>query len=305
MLCTHTSHSRRRLAFTLIELLVVIAIIAILIALLLPAVQQAREAARRTQCKNNLKQIGLALHNYADTFRTFPCGWVYAGIANRECWAWGSLILPYLDQAPLHNQLGVTRGSPADNLTLPSPNWEPVVTALESSLPAFQCPSDSMSTGGKIHPNRHMGGGQGFVLHNYVPSLSNYVGNNRDVTDGTSNTIAVGERDGMNCRAGGLVVRNGNGGGSRGVFHVVAQARVKMNESVLPWDNDPEGCGQGWSSLHVGGAHFALCDGSVRFFSQNIEFFHAGGGWNNNGDVRNGVYQRLISRGDGLPVEVP
>lgn len=329
MLRSHSLHSRRRLAFTLIELLVVIAIIAILIALLLPAVQQAREAARRTQCKNNLKQIGLALHNYADAFRTFPSGWVYAGTPNRECWAWGSLILPYLDQAPLHNQLGVTKGSPYDNLNQPAPNWQPIVTGLETPLAAFQCPSDSPPTPGRIHPDRHFGGGQGFVLHNFVPALSNYIGSNghgpgrtgfeensglfygssaiqfRDITDGTSNTFAVGERDARLCRAGALLLRNGNGGGSRGVFLVVAQARVKLNESVLPWDNDPEGCGQGWSSLHVGGAHFLFCDGSVKFISQNIQFNHTKTGWDGNNDPLNGLYQRMISRADGLVVDLP
>ena len=97
-------------AFTLIELLVVIAIIGVLIALLLPAVQQAREAARRTQCRNNLKQIGLAYHNYHDTFNTFPPGIVSRipnNITSSEagCWAWGTYILPMVDQAGLYNAL--------------------------------------------------------------------------------------------------------------------------------------------------------------------------------------------------------
>ena len=94
--------------FTLIELLVVIAIIAILIALLLPAVQQAREAARRSQCKNNMKQIGLALHNYHDVYNTFPPGYVgqtdVSILAGYGLWSWSALILPYIDQAPLYNQ---------------------------------------------------------------------------------------------------------------------------------------------------------------------------------------------------------
>jgi len=319
----------RKRAFTLIELLVVIAIIAILIALLLPAVQQAREAARRTQCKNNLKQIGLALHNYADTFRTFPSGWIYSGVANRECWAWPALILPYLDQAPLHAQLRVNEGSIADNLL--STNWQPIVAGLETTLVAYRCPSDTGYQGnGKIHADRHFGGGVGFVAHNFVPGLTNYIGSNghgsgragyeentglffggsaidfRDITDGTSNTFAVGERDTQLCRSGSWPgVRNGNGLGSRGVFCVVAHARVKLNESVLPWNDDPDGCGQGWSSLHTGGAHFLFCDGSTRFISQNINFFHNKAGWQQSGDPANGVFQRLVSRSDGLPVEVP
>ena len=101
----------RQRGFTLIELLVVIAIIAVLIALLLPAVQQAREAARRTQCKNNLKQIGLALHNYHDTMLTFPfAGTVGADVVNGATtgpngFNWRFFILPYIDQGPLYNQV--------------------------------------------------------------------------------------------------------------------------------------------------------------------------------------------------------
>jgi prepilin-type N-terminal cleavage/methylation domain-containing protein len=106
---------RQRSGFTLIELLVVIAIIAILIALLLPAVQQAREAARRRQCKNNLKQIGLALHNYHDSLLVFPFGGsVGADIVNLSTtgnngFGWRVFILPYIDQAPLYNQLAAQR----------------------------------------------------------------------------------------------------------------------------------------------------------------------------------------------------
>src|SRR5687768_201165 len=101
-----SSSSRR--AFTLIELLVVIAIIGILVALLLPAVQQAREAARRTQCKNNLKQLGLALHNYHDQHKLLPPGYVSdyttAGTDTGPGWGWAAMILPQIDQGPLFNR---------------------------------------------------------------------------------------------------------------------------------------------------------------------------------------------------------
>src|SRR4051794_39159605 len=97
-----TLRRSHRLGFTLIELLVVIAIIAVLIALLLPAVQQAREAARRTQCKNNLKQIGLALHNYHDSVGMFPYASTYPMNAPKHTWV--ELILPYIDSAPLYSQ---------------------------------------------------------------------------------------------------------------------------------------------------------------------------------------------------------
>ena len=103
------SAERYRKGFTLVELLVVIAIIGILIALLLPAVQAAREAARRSQCSNNLKQIGLALHNYHDANKTFPFAWmVYAtdvpGFSDLNAQVWGTRILPYLEQTALYDQ---------------------------------------------------------------------------------------------------------------------------------------------------------------------------------------------------------
>src|SRR6478609_9116964 len=113
-----TSLWKERRAFTLIELLVVIAIIAVLIALLLPAVQQAREAARRTQCRNNLKQIGLALHNYHDAYQLFPPGYVDRN-GNPDLtpdndlgpgWGWASFILPQLDQGNVYNQINFNIG---------------------------------------------------------------------------------------------------------------------------------------------------------------------------------------------------
>src|SRR4026207_1557814 len=119
------SFSVWRRAFTLVELLVVIAIIGILVALLLPAVQAAREAARRMQCGNNLKQIGLALHNYNDTYKVFPSGFMYHGIPTQECWGWGALILPFVEQAPLHNQIQVSRGTMVSQIL--SPTWAQVI----------------------------------------------------------------------------------------------------------------------------------------------------------------------------------
>jgi prepilin-type N-terminal cleavage/methylation domain-containing protein len=132
-----------RSGFTLIELLVVIAIIAVLIALLLPAVQQAREAARRSQCKNNLKQLGLAMHNYHDTFGAFPPGWIAAtrGVGpdvngGLNGFGWGAMILPMMEQAPVYNQfrfelsINDTTGTPSNR------------SLIATSLPTFRCPSD-------------------------------------------------------------------------------------------------------------------------------------------------------------------
>src|SRR5262249_3540753 len=136
--------SRRQKGFTLIELLVVIAIISILTALLLPAVQQAREAARKTQCKNNLKQIGIALHNYHDVHNVLPPAYLYLpggggqqgppDPTNGDAgpgWAWGMLILPQMEQTNLHD---------AFNVNLPS--WDPTnATAARTTLPVYNCPT--------------------------------------------------------------------------------------------------------------------------------------------------------------------
>ncbi|MBX3444830.1 MAG: DUF1559 domain-containing protein [Planctomyces sp.] len=151
--------SRPRAAFTLIELLVVIAIIAILMALLLPAVQQAREAARRTQCRNNLKQLALALHNYHDIARTFPPAYVGSPVQagtlfgvdfpdhnlnGPSGFAWGALLLPQLDQSPLHAALDFS-----------APCWSPQhAVAVQTKLAAFLCPSA-------------VGGEDGFVVQRY------------------------------------------------------------------------------------------------------------------------------------------
>ena len=129
--------------FTLIELLVVIAIIAILIALLLPAVQMAREAARRTQCRNNLKQIGLALHSYHDTYQALPSGYVadygYRGASNRNQWAWGAFLLPFVDASPLYSRIDFNEVMVPIGPLGSSRNIEVAGTVLPWAL----CPSDS------------------------------------------------------------------------------------------------------------------------------------------------------------------
>jgi prepilin-type N-terminal cleavage/methylation domain-containing protein len=130
----------RRRAFTLIELLVVIAIIAVLIALLLPAVQQAREAARRSQCKNNLKQIGLALHNYHDTYLRFPCPFGMQSWTSGNAERWGHsqwvALLPYMDQAPIYNQW---------NFLADHEGWNGNQTLVQNAkLPILKCPSSPL-----------------------------------------------------------------------------------------------------------------------------------------------------------------
>ena len=221
---------KSRRGFTLIELLVVIAIIAILVALLLPAVQQAREAARRSQCKSNMKQIGIALHNYHDTMRTLPPGFVrWHGsrncrntsggsntgdtAGNRGNWAWGAYVLPYMDLANLYETIEVGNGSLSTAMNSATKRDE-----MRKPIASWRCPSD---TGGPLCDNarrpRRLSSNTRTAL-----ARSNYVGSNssrsircaqgnpdarangiffmdssvkfRDIVDGTSNTLAVGER---------------------------------------------------------------------------------------------------------------
>lgn len=276
-------HTRR--GFTLIELLVVIAIIAILIALLLPAVQQAREAARRSQCKNNLKQIGLALHNYHETHRLFPPGWigVQPGVGpNAEYgsgWGWGTMILPYLDQSNLYNQINF-------NLDINDPAQTAGV--IDVSLPVFRCPSDPSpqtfdleeegSPGtvlAKLATGNYIGvfGDEELDSCESVPAGSTckstglfYQNSNtrfRDITDGTSQTVVVGERKtkpdlGWYSTWGGAVPEG-------------AETFARILGATDHPPNDPAAHFDDFSSHHVGGAQFLFGDGRVRFITENID----------------------------------
>ena len=189
---------RKALGFTLIELLVVIAIIAILIALLLPAVQQAREAARRSQCKNNLKQIGLALHNYHDVFLQFPPGAigpsnVGSGGTNTAVlgskWAWGTSILPQIDRQNTLDDLGVKAPDYASVLS-PNTGFPVRYNAVGLRIPIYRCPStDGIYDGNTLRGLGNSGAALG------VPGKSNYVGNmgTRMAVYSPAGTITNGE----------------------------------------------------------------------------------------------------------------
>lgn len=291
MLCR--TNSRRR-GFTLIELLVVIAIIAILIALLLPAVQQAREAARRSQCRNNLKQIGIAMHNYHDTFTVMPPGYVQIPGTNRNEATWIAFLLPYLDQAPLYNQADF-------NACWGCTTVNGVNYVLQSQRqPTMSCPSDGIAPLWiNVYAKGNYGASNGIGPLINVPGINAsppargakgaFDGNTRtrlgDVTDGSSNTVFVGE----------LRVVPNTASDHRGVMYYpegpFIHHNFTPNTSVQDRERTlPNGCAvnttppctgsyTAWNnknmlfssrSLHVGGVHALLGDGAVRFISDNI-----------------------------------
>lgn len=288
-----TSSIRRRRGFTLIELLVVIAIIAILVALLLPAVQSAREAARRSQCKNNLKQIGLALHNYHEIAQSFPSGWI--GVSRpvqdpegESGFAWGTMILPHLDLENLRYEFNTelpiddTSGNPSNS------------SLLSTQLPVFECPSDPHDllfptparSGAVIQRSvaNYVGVFGTVELHDCesapgtgpVTSAGQCVSDGvfyhnsaiklRDIIDGTANTLAVGERTTWEDPATGDRFYGTWSGALPEVeeepARIMGKAEHPPNES-----NHPEDFG----SSHPGGAHFVLGDGHVKFVSDSID----------------------------------
>lgn len=292
---------KRKRGFTLIELLVVIAIIAILIALLLPAVQQAREAARRSTCKNNMKQLGIALHSYHETFSVLPPAHIGRCTTPKLNATGLTMLLPYLDQSNLYDkydssnpasfQSTTTTGSFTGLDPYTSGNAEVVKTKVVS----FLCPSDSggeliTATGSSygISPlNTGHGGAKtnyDFVTTSGYTSCDNWTSlalttrcmfgdNSRcrldDVKDGTSNTIMMAEttRD----------VRNGgtNAWGYRG--HVMVGLNLisyPINLFSYGGVDYPQGKLGSWSyagSLHTGGMHCLIADGSVHFISENLD----------------------------------
>lgn len=319
-------HSRSR-GFTLIELLVAIAIIAILVALILPAVQQAREAARRTQCRNNLKQLGLALHNYHDVHRCFPMGGM--GVDNPfltapgtvRSFSWGAYILPYLGRKPLYNALDFSE--PAVLIGFPDPTA--VVSnenerLMSTILTEFKCPSDyradhvtddedpPRSYWENIATASYVGsyGTNGFVpnasgekniswsraydlsvlARPAVPSSElNNRGNGpfhvnsrtriRDVRDGTSLTVFVGERHGHECESKKMTYdlsRTFWGFAGR-LADSMASSYYRPNACPVGVDPGTTGkiCKGPMTSVHTGGLQVLMMDGSVRFISDSID----------------------------------
>jgi prepilin-type N-terminal cleavage/methylation domain-containing protein/prepilin-type processing-associated H-X9-DG protein len=295
--------ARRRPGFTLIELLVVIAIIAVLIALLLPAVQKVREAAARTQCTNNLKQLGLALHNYHDSHGAFPAG---GSAVNRL--GWHVYVLPYVEQDNLYKQFNLTANA---SYTLTPGRLEFGVV----KVPPYFCPSALVLTGN--FASELVGGQQPFTTHYYGvlgPTGTNPAtaqpyrtfinpgstqgpyaeqgafhraqGNRiTDITDGTSNTLAVGEISFFNDQSSARYrtwIRGCNDSNACSSCKNVTNALNSPGTSVY---NDIA-----FGSKHSGGSNFCMADGSVHFVGASISL---------------NTYRSLASRDGGEVASLP
>ena len=344
-------HKTTKLGFTLIELLVVIAIIASLVAILLPAVQQAREAARRSSCSNNLKQMGLALHNYHDVYNQMPPAGV-GEVPNSSGWSrqpsWMVRIMPYIEQGAAYDGVPMVDNN-FDNWnadwTSPVRGWQ---VMNSTRIPIFNCPSSPLpqtasypTTSGTQalgapttltvqisdyaanSGSTYQGGTVstwangvtwewgGPMADNGVLPFITRAGFERfygkkvsfaTITDGTSNTIALGEQSDFynhtddyrasyhpggiwSCQTSSITSYNGN--------HVVTS--FPINATVMDWTGEWASWGTdivkynntAFRSAHAGGAQFALADGSIRFISETIYF---------------GTYTALMDRADGQVV---
>ena len=291
--------AKHRPAFTLIELLVVIAIIAILVGLLVPAVQKVRASANDLQCKNNLKQIGLALHNYESAKKYFPPGYIDRNTdPNSDAtmdvgpgWGWAALLLPYLEQDNVYKRINFNQNVGVD----------PIGTTF---LPVFYCPSDDQIDLFNVYGTGATVAQSNYTANNGVGETSAYPGNNTgpflrnrkfrvpEIADGLSNTLFIGERNSGHSKTtwtgaapGGLVLPLQYS--DPPAYPETAQALVLSHGSRTHLPNDPSV----WDadifySKHSNGANFLLGDGSVRMISNLI----------------NGVvYENLLSRATATP----
>lgn len=285
----------RRSAFTLIELLVVIAIIAILIALLVPAVQKVREAAGRTQCANNLKQLALAMHGYHDQNKAFPAAYVLkqgAGFANGN-WGWAVRILPYIEQANLQYQL-----NPGDY----SGQMPAVNAQTQQVIAVFVCPVDNsplLNEKAKLYARNNYPASQQVCPASTTPFAVKIA----HITDGTSNTFMIGERDGVKGVAAIWIGR------AEGFTDAMVYGRADLPLNT-PWagNTDPNCTRHAWTSLHPGIVQFAFCDGTVRPMANNTES-HVG--YTTScanvppANPANFLLQNLYRKDDGNPVNLP
>ena len=310
---------KTRRGFSLVELLVVIAIIGVLIALLLPAVQQAREAARRTQCQNNLKQLGIAIHSYHDAHNCFPPGFMgdpddFCSTLNpqRTGWGWGAFILPFVDGSNFYNQLDVNRTQTVCSIP-EGPQADPTIGSADlqdTVLPVYVCPSaaDPDNNHGREeggHAKSNYAGVAGMDwdgvdemgLKSVFVDGTQFVSKMGETTDGTSNTLMVGERfrrdadENLKLQTPPLEY---NGAYWLGVAPDTraAQCVGRLGLAGTPWSVmsiNGESI-NAFASRHEGGAHFLVSDGSVRFFSENAD---------------QDTMSRLGTMNDGTATQVP
>ena len=264
-----------RRAFTLVELLVVIAIIGILVGLLLPAVQVAREAARRMQCSNHIRQLGLATHNYESAYNRLPSGWVSNGLSGEPGWGWSAALLPFMEGNNIANKV----------------DWRLAIEATvhtsirETVVATFNCPSDPFGNTFEIGKPSAINvktvddGDKLFRISksNYIAMFGTfeledspyrgdgmYYGNSktkfRDVIDGLSNTLMVGERSGQ---LGGSIWH--------GNIPLAAESHARIVGVADHVPNSPVGHFEDFRSYHTGGANFLRADGSVQWLPQTID----------------------------------
>jgi prepilin-type N-terminal cleavage/methylation domain-containing protein len=295
-----------RAAFTLVELLVVIAIIAVLISLLLPAVQAAREQARLTQCRNNLKQIGLALHNYYDRMRCFPPAYVSATDASGNDvgrgWGWGSFLLTEIEQGNLLRKFSYSR-----EISDPSN-----VTGVTTFLPSYSCPSDKLfetyaisidANGNPLatpitvaHGNYVGVNGNNGVTGNQATNDGAFLENKAlripDITDGLSNTFFISERcsNMSNTTWTGAVTGTGTAD-VRDPTSPEGAAALVLGHCGPHAPNNPDVTdADALASMHPMGVNFLLGDGSVQYIGSSIDL---------------GVYDAFASRAGGEMTTFP
>lgn len=270
---------RSRPGFTLIELTVVAGVAAILLGLTLPSIARSQDEARKAACMNNLKQLGLAMHNYHDAHKTFPPGWVAAKPDADEgpFFGWQTFLLPYLDQAPLYNRINFNDISKLDD------------NIKKTSIPTYRCPSDPMVAlnplRGKFASSSYSGNSGNERLPGSVDTpdkLNGVMWRNsmirlRDFTDGPSNTFLAGERC-LNSGSGIWMGVTKNRNENDAITDCSNHARI--NASITSY-----------SSRHEGGANFLMGDGHVIFVSEEID-----------SQPELGTYQKLSQRNDGQPV---
>jgi len=276
--------AKRKRGFSLVELLAVLAIIAVCLALALPGLQRARDLARRNACKNNLKQVALAMHLYHEAYNMFPPGWIARDTKPETgpCYGWGAFVLPYVDQAELYQEIKIN--SPLDVKS---------IERLQKGIAVFHCPEDASGEAnpvrGKYGTSNYSGNYGSIALPGSVDAVTKTDGifcwnssvRIRDVTDGASNVFLVGEKSIASAAGIWMGIRN-NQNASDDVTACNHEARMN---TVL----------DSFSSSHGEGAHFAICDGAVRFISEKIDS-QAGEG------RPKGTYQKLSNKSDGQAV---